>query len=142
MIRRESYSMINEERVKELYHMAVYDSHMDKVDSQIGQYYIWDYIGKELVRSFFTGTAAYVLIAVLWGMNDLEAVTARINNLDVVDLGVRAGILYAGFLAVYLLATAAVYLIRYAYGRKKLRRYAVHLKRVRKMYQREDKLRT
>ena len=60
MIRRESYSMINEERVKELYHMAVYDSHMDKVDSQIGQYYIWDYIGKELVRSFFTGTAAYV----------------------------------------------------------------------------------
>lgn len=134
--------MINEERVKELYHMAVYDSHRDKADSQMGQYFMWDYIGKELVKSFFTGTIAFALLVVLWGMSDLEKVTRMVNNLEVADLVVRIGVLYIGFLAVYLLATIMVYLFRYVLGRKKLRRYAVHLKRVRKMYQREDKLRT
>lgn len=132
--------MINEERVKELYHMAVYDAHMDKADSQIGQYYMWDYIGKELVKSFFSGSIAYVLLVVLWGMSDLEGITAMINNLDIADLAVRVVVLYIGFLAVYLLATVLVYGLRYAYGRKRLRRYAARLKKVRRMYQREDKL--
>lgn len=132
--------MINEERVRELYHMAVYDSHMDKADRQIGQYYMWDYIGKELVKSFFTGSIAFVLLVVLWGMNDLEGITARINHLDVADLAVQILVLYIGFLAVYLLATVLVYCLRYAYGRRKLRRYAARLKKVRKMYLREDKL--
>lgn len=134
--------MINEERVKELYHMAKYDSHTGREDSQMGKYYMWDYVGKELVKSFFTGSIAFVLLAVLWGMNDIEGITAKVNNLDLVDMAANIVVLYIGFLAIYLLATAMVYSLRYVRGRKKLRRYAVHLKRVRKMYQREDKLRT
>ena len=47
--------MINEERVKELYHMAVYDDHKSKADCQMGQYYMWDYVSKELVRAFLPG---------------------------------------------------------------------------------------
>lgn len=132
--------MINEERVKELYHMAVYDDHMDKTDGQIGQYYLWDYISKELVRSFFTGSLAFVLLVVLWGMSDLDGFTEMINNLEIVTLAARIAVLYIGFLAVYLFATVIVYGLRYVQGRKKLRRYAMHLKKVRKMYRREDKL--
>lgn len=132
--------MINEERVKELYHMAVYDGHKDKADSQMGQYYVWDYISKELVKSFFTGSIAFCLLAVLWGMNDLDGLIVMVNNLEIVDLAFRIVVLYIGFLACYLFATAIVYCLRYIQGRKKLRRYAMHLKKVRKMYRREDKL--
>ena len=132
--------MINEERVRELCHMAVYDQRGNKADRQTGQYYMWDYIGKELVKSFFTGSLAYVLLAVLWGMSDLEGITSRINHLDIADLAVRVLVLYVGFLAVYLLATVLVYCIRYIYGRKRLKKYAARLRKVRKMYRREDKL--
>ena len=36
--------MINEERVRELYQMAVYDETEDKKCHPMGEYYIWDYI--------------------------------------------------------------------------------------------------
>ena len=39
--------MINEERVRELYQMAVYDETEDKKCHPMGEYYIWDYVGKE-----------------------------------------------------------------------------------------------
>lgn len=132
--------MINEERVKELYHMAVYDDHKSKADCQMGQYYMWDYVCKELVKSFFTGSIAFVLLVVLWGMSDVETITAVINSLEIVDLAIRIGVLYIGFLAIYLFITLLVYCFRYVYGRKKLRQYAGHLKKVQKMYQREEKL--
>ena len=44
--------MINEERVRELYQMAVYDETEDKKCHPMGEYYIWDYVGKEIVKSF------------------------------------------------------------------------------------------
>ena len=49
-------------------------------------------------------------------------------------------LLYVVFLVVYLVLTAIIYCVRYVYGRKKLRRYAEHLKKVRKMYNREDRM--
>jgi len=45
--------MINEDRVKELYQMAVFDEYKEKKYRQMGEYYMWDYVGKELVKSFF-----------------------------------------------------------------------------------------
>lgn len=89
--------MINEERVKELYHMAAYDGHKDKTDQQMGQYYLWDYVSKELVKSFFTGSIAFVLLTVLWGMSDLDGFITMINNLAIADLAVRIVILYTDF---------------------------------------------
>ena len=46
--------MINEDRVKELYRMAVYDAYEDEKCQQTGKYYISDYVGKEMIKSFFT----------------------------------------------------------------------------------------
>ena len=120
--------------------MAVYDDHKSKADCQMGQYYMWDYVSKELVKSFFAGSIAFVLLVVLWGMSDVETITAVINSLEIVDLAIRIGVLYIGFLAIYLFITLLVYCFRYVYGRKKLRQYAGHLKKVQKMYQREEKL--
>lgn len=132
--------MINEERVRELYQMAVYDTYEDKECRPMGQYYIWDYVGKELVKSFFSGTIAFLLLVVLWGIGDVTGAVAFVNSMDLTNLVIRFILLYVGFMAVYLLATVFVYTIRYAKGRKELRKYVGHLKKIRKMYHREDKL--
>lgn len=132
--------MINEERVKELYQMAVYDEYEDKECHQMGQYYIWDYVGKELVKSFFSGTIAFMLLVALWGIGDMSAAIAFVNSADLTNLAVRFILLYVGFMAIYFLVTVFVYAVRYAKGRKEIRKYAGHLKKVRKMYHREEKL--
>lgn len=127
--------MINEERVSEMFHMAVYDEYEEKKYRPMNEYYMWDYVGKELVKSFFTGSIAFVLLVGLWALKDLTAVVAYVNNADLMELVVRIIVLYAAFLAVYLLTTAIVYCVRYVRGRRHLRRYVDHLKKVRKMYQ-------
>ena len=109
--------MINEERVKELYQMAVYDEYEDKECHQMGQYYIWDYVGKELVKSFFSGTIAFMLLVALWGIGDMSAAIAFVNSADLTNLAVRLILLYVGFMAIYLLVTVFVYAVRYAKGR-------------------------
>lgn len=129
--------MINEERVKEMYHMAVYDEHEEKKYRQMNEYYMWDYVSKELVKSFFTGTIAFVLLAGLWVLKDLTGLVAYINSADLMEMLVSVIVLYAAFLVVYLLVTAIVYCIRYARGRRHLRRYMEHLKNVGKMYQKQ-----
>ena len=45
--------MISEERVKELYHLAAFDEYENKKYHQAGEYTMWDYVGKEIVKSFF-----------------------------------------------------------------------------------------
>lgn len=132
--------MINEERVRELYQMAVFDEHEDKKCHPMGEYYIWDYVGKELVKSFFSGTIAFALLVVLWVIGDMSAAITFVNSADLTNLVIRFILLYVGFMAIYLLATVFIYSVRYAQGRRELRKYVGHLKKVRKMYHREGKL--
>ena len=126
--------MINEDRVKELYRMAVYDAYEDEKCQQT------DYVGKEMIKSFFTGTIAFILLVILWGIGDVSALIAFINNADVTDLLIHVIMLYIGFMAAYLFVTAVVYRVRYDKRRRKLHRYARHAKKVQEMYRREEKL--
>ena len=63
---RQELSMISEERVKELYHLAAFDEYENKKYYQAGEYTMWDYVGKEIVKSFFSGTIAFILLIVFW----------------------------------------------------------------------------
>ena len=42
--------MVNEDRVKEFFQMAVFDQREEARYRQMGEYYMWDYVGKELVE--------------------------------------------------------------------------------------------
>ena len=61
--------MVNEERVKQLYKIAVYEQNEEKEHRQAGQFYRSDYIGKEVVKSFFSGSIAYLIMLALWAIN-------------------------------------------------------------------------
>lgn len=50
---RQELSMISEERVKELYHLAAFDEYENKKYYQAGEYTMWDYVGKEIVKVSF-----------------------------------------------------------------------------------------
>ena len=67
--------MISEERVKELYHLAAFDEYENKKYYQAGEYTMWDYVGKEIVKSFFSGTIAFILLIVFWGLGDIDTIT-------------------------------------------------------------------
>lgn len=132
--------MINEERVKELYEIAAYDACSEEKNRQMGMYYRSDYISKEMMKSVFTGTIAFALCIVLWGLYDMQNILESINSLDIVAVAVAFIIRYILFMAVYLVITYVVAYRRYSRGRKELKTYYGHLKKVNKLYDREEKL--
>jgi hypothetical protein len=132
--------MINEERVTEMYHMAVYDQKENRHSRQMNGYYRRDYIGKEMIKSFFSGTIAYVLIVVLFLLGAAEDVIDRLSSMNLVSTGMMLVILYLAFEFLYLLITVRVYRRRFREGRAELKKYYKHLKSVNKMYTREEKL--
>lgn len=132
--------MINEDKVKELFYVARYDSEEDRFQKQMSSYYGWDFIWKEVLKSFFTGTFAFTGLTVLAVFTNAKQLLADINKIDFQSAGVMLGLIYIAFMLAYIMITIIVYAVRYKTGRKKARQYMEHLKRVGKMYEREEKL--
>ena len=132
--------MINEDIVKELFYVARYDSEEDRFQKQMSSYYGWDFIWKEVLKSFFTGTLAFTGLTVLAVFTNAKQLLADINKIDFQSAGVMLGLIYIAFMLAYIMITIIVYAVRYKTGRKKARQYMEHLKRVGKMYEREEKL--
>lgn len=132
--------MLNQDRIKQLYKLAVYEQNEEKRYRQIGKYYRSDYIGKEIIKSIFTGTIAYVFLAALWMMANWEEVLISINNLEIVNTIITMCVIYLAYMIVYLFASYIVYAFRYIAGRKSLDKYIQDLKTLNQMYEREEKL--
>jgi hypothetical protein len=132
--------MVNEERVKNLYKIAVYERDEKKYERQTGHYYKKDYIGKEMIKSFFIGTFAYVLLVFLWVISTLDDFLRSINNLEIFGDTVVIALLYIVFMVLYLMATYFVAAARYKEGKVRLKEYLRALKVTKKMYEREEKL--
>lgn len=132
--------MINEDKVKELFYVARYDSEEDRFQKQMSSYYGWDFIWKEVLKSFFTGTLAFIGLTVLAVFTNASQLLADINKIDFQSVGVMLGLIYIAFMLAYIMITIIVYAVRYKTGRKKAHQYIEHLKRVGKMYEREEKL--
>ena len=134
--------MVNEERVKQLYKIAIYEQTEEKHSRQTGLYYRSDYIGKEIVKSFFTGSIAYMIMAMLWVMSNWDLVMHQINTLEIINTVLTMLVLYVLFLAVYVFVTALVYYLRYKKHRKKLDKYMSDMKVACNMFEREEKLKS
>ena len=132
--------MVNEDHVKQLYKIAVYEQNEEKEHRETGLFYRSDYIGKEIVKSFFTGSFAYAILAILWVISNLDLVLYQINTLEIIDTAFVMLALYLLFLAIYLFATAMVYYYRYKHSKKKLDAYVTNLKIAHNMFEREEKL--
>ena len=132
--------MVNEDKVKRLYKLAIYEKNEEKANRQIGQFYRSDYIGKEVIKSLFTGTFAYGIIIMLWVMSNWSLVLYQINTLKIVNTVWTMIILYVVFMLIYLVGTVSVYFLRYKHGQQKLDAYVADLKEAHSMFEREEKL--
>ena len=132
--------MINEEHVKVLYQAASYDMNHQQEYQQIRRYFRSDYINREILKSIFTGTFAYMIFCAIWIIVNGEEFIEQINHIDYISVGKDIGILSCLFMLVYLLITWMIYAIRYSKEKKEYQKYGESLKKIHRMYVRDDKL--
>ena len=95
--------MIKDERVKELFQLALYDQKDDTLRNQVKSYFKSDYVGKEIIKSFFLGTLAFIFIGALYVLYNAQSLLEKINSLDLVQVGTGTAIIYVVFMVVYMI---------------------------------------
>ena len=134
--------MIHEERLKPMIKMAMFDKNDGKACKPMIQYARTDYISMQLLGSFVTGTIAFVLLCVMWGLYDTQELMKMLNGAYIFDLLKGVLVKYGIFMVVYLTVTYIVYQIRYSYRRKQVKVYYKNLKEINMIYEREEKLKS
>ena len=134
--------MIHEERLKPMVKMAMFDKNEGKACKPMIQYARADYISMQLLKSFVSGSVAFVILCVLWGLYDTAGLMHILNSGQIMDFIVGVLIRYAIFMVVYWIATYLVYHIRYAHRRKMVKTYYKNLKDINKIYEREERLKS
>ena len=114
--------MINEEKVKIMTKLAMYEQGKGRKYLPVSRYYRSDYIGLALIKNFFLVTIGYVLIVA-----------------NLVTLGIYLIVGYVIVLAAYSILTYIQYSVKYYQAKKSVREYYSQLTELNKIYAREEK---
>ena len=111
--------MINEEKVKIMTKLAMYEQGKGRKYLPVSKYYRSDYIGLALIKNFFLVTIGYCLsvaaVAVYFGEYLLE----NIHKMNLIMLGVYIVIGYLIVLVAYSVLTYIQYSVQYYRAKKK-----------------------
>lgn len=131
--------MLNEEKVKLMTKLAMYENVENKRYLPVSRYYRSDFIGMALIKNFFLVTIGYFLIvagiAVYYG----EYLMNNIHKMNLVALVIELIIGYIAMLAVYTVLTYIQYAVRYHNAKKSVKNYYVDLTRLSKLYEQEER---
>lgn len=131
--------MINEEKVKIMTKLAMYEQGIGRKHLPVSKYYRSDYIGLALIKNFFLVTIGYVLIVAAVAVYFGEYLLENIHKMNIVALGAYVLIGYVIALVGYSILTYIQYSVRYYRAKKSVREYYSQLTELNKIYAREDK---
>lgn len=134
--------MVNEERLRHMIKLSQFDQNDGKRCKPMMQYARKDYISLQLIGSFVTGTISYGLLLGLWALRSIDDLFAKINEIGIRGSVTALILFYVAFMALYLGATYIIFNVKYTDGRRKVKKYYGSLKKVNRMYEREERLKS
>ena len=129
--------MLNEEKVRYLTELAIFEKKEGKKIFPVNRYFKKDYVGGHMFRSFFGYTFCYLLFLSMWVLYELDEFMGGVTLEELLAMGKHWGLIYAAGLAVYLFITWRVYGLRYDYASRAQTMYASRLKQLLNRYGRE-----
>ena len=131
--------MINEEKVKIMTKLAMYEQGKGKKYLPVSKYYRSDYIGLALIKNFFLVTIGYCFIIAAVAVYFGEYLLENIHKLGLVLAGIYIIVGYLIVLVAYSILTYIKYSVQYYRAKKSVREYYSWLTELNKIYAREEK---
>ena len=135
----EEQIMINEEKVKIMTKIAMYEQGKGRKYLPVSKYYRSDYIGLALIKNFFLVTIGYIMavaaVAVYFG----EYLMENLHKMNLVSMGVYIIVGYVATLVGYSILTYIQYSVKYYKAKKSVKEYYIQLTELSKIYTREEK---
>ena len=129
--------MINEEKVKIMDRLAVYEKQEGRKYLPVSKYYRSDYIGLALFRNFFLASIGYLVILLLVGAYFAEFLAEHLHTLNVTWIGMMIVGGYLVTIGVYSVVTYTLHTIRYGRAQKGAAAYERRLRELEALYEEE-----
>ena len=129
--------MLNEEKVRYMTQLAIFEKMVGKKIFPINRYFKKDYVGGQMFRSFFGYTFCYLLFLLMWVLYKLDELLNEMSIDEILDAAKKWGVIYAAGLVLYLIVTWIVYSKRYDYAARSQTMYTSKLKHLMRRYEKE-----
>ncbi len=131
--------MLNEEKVRYMTELAIFEKNQGKEVFSINRYFKKDYVGAQMLRAFFGYSFSYLLVLCLWILYQLEELLGAFSMEENLRLVWAWGFWYCLGLALYLWITWRIARRRYSYAARYQIMYAAKLKHLLNRYGKGDK---
>lgn len=133
--------MLNEERIRIMANMSMYEEGKGKQEFRINRYFKRDYVGLNMIYTFIWVTIGYMIILGMYGVTHFGELLDGLNDLEgLKQLGIRFVIGYVIILVFYLIVLWIFYTRTHKRASANVREYYAQLRRLEKQYAIEDGL--
>lgn len=130
--------MLNNNRIRIMTKLAVYESKTGKEDIRLSKYYKTDYVRYQVLKSILSATLGYAAILLMIFIYKAEYLISKAVVLDYKLIGTYIFSIYIMLVAIFGLGSLVGYSMKYDLSRKKLSRYFKLLKHLNKIYKEES----
>lgn len=131
--------MLDENRVKLMTRLALYEQTEGKEDFKISEYYKSDYIGMHVICSILWVTVGYVCVGVLVVLAGLEDLMSKMSMGLMVTLVIGAVVGYLVTVIVFAVVTSHIYNKKHQNARQRVKLFNHDLIKLLKLYEKEKK---
>ncbi|MFR8571043.1 MAG: hypothetical protein ACLVDC_03110 [Blautia hansenii] len=131
--------MLNNQKIKKMHKLALYESGEGKKHLAISNYYRSDYIGLALIKNFFLTTIAYGLLLLIYFGYRSEYLMENIHKMNLALMALQIIGLYIIMVVGYSILTYIYCSVKYAKAQKGIQEYYKGLTQMKKAYGREER---
>lgn len=131
--------MLNENKVKIMAKMAMYEGKQGSEDIKINSYYKRDYVSYKTLISVLWMTIGYVLVLALGVGFFLDEILDRLTLDFIVMFAISIVGVYLLLALLYVIGASQFYKKKYSDARRRLKKFNQDLTRLSRMYEKEKK---
>ena len=130
--------MLDEEKIKLMTKITIYEKNEDTADLTMSRYYKEDYVKYHCLKTLVSVTLCYWLVFALYILINFEEVLNTLNTMDYFKVISRLMFGYVIAMGVFYLYAFIFYNFKYSKAKKGLVEYNSNLKKLIKLYEHEE----
>ncbi len=134
--------MLNENKVKMMTKMAIYEKNEGKRMLKMSRYYKGDFVTLGVLKSIIASTFAFAVIVIFFALCNMEKIVSEVNTMDYTLIAKKLGAYYILFLVVFCVIAGIVNAYQYDKSRAGLKKYLSRLNKLERFYNNQNKKRT
>lgn len=132
--------MLNEEKVKIMTKLAIYEKNEGKDAIKNNKYYKSDYVSIMLINTIITITFAYILGLVIVAIYKMDYFLENLVKINLMNLGMKVLAIYLIILIIYIVIAYIIYSMKYLKIMELNKKYSEDLKELYLVYKKEEKM--